>query len=429
MKSYLLPILAALLISGCAREPEISAADVSQILSVLSADSMAGRNIFTPGIAKAEAFIQSEFADIGLETMEGLDGFAQRFPVYSLVAESLRVELNGRTIPDDRIAASSSQETVGWSSTDDIDVVVIGAEDDVRERFFPLWGQDGNTLVLIHDSHRRFFDDLRMFLSRPDYTLDLGETTMVLILTRETVVTSLMVQLDFAMSTAVLTNVVGVIPGRRSDEIVLFSAHHDHVGIGRPVDGDSIYNGANDDASGATAVIALARYFKQLRRPERTLVFATFTAEESGGFGSEYLSRQLDPTHIVAMFNIEMIGKPGVENPKLVWITGFDKSSFGEILQQGLSGDSGYGFGADPYPDENLFYRSDNAVFARLGVPAHSISTTSMDSDEDYHRPSDEIDTLDLEHVTATIRAIARAAMPIILGEATPTRVDTSQVN
>jgi len=414
---------------ACAPEPEISAADVERILSTLSADSMAGRDIFTPGIAMAESFIQSEFADIGLETMEGLDGYAQRFPVYSLTGETQRVELNGRIVPADRIAASANQETVRWTSPGDVDIVAIGPDDDFRERFFPLWQREGNTLVLIHDNHRRIFDDFSMFMSRPRYTLDLESTTMVLVLTNETAVNSLLVELDNAMTTAVLTNVVGVIPGRRSDEFVLFTAHHDHVGIGRPVDGDSIYNGANDDATGATAVIALARYFKQLRRPERTLVFATFTAEESGGFGSQYLSRQLDPDQIMAMFNIEMIGKPGVEHPDLVWITGFDETNFGEILQQAVVGDSSYGFGADPYPDQNLFYRSDNAVFARLGVPAHSISTTSMDSDEDYHRPSDEIATLDLVHMTATIRAIARAAMPIIAGDATPTRVDPSGLN
>jgi Zn-dependent M28 family amino/carboxypeptidase len=222
---------------------------------------------------------------------------------------------------------------------------------------------------------------------------------------------------------------VGVIPGRRSDEFVLFTAHHDHVGVGRPQDGDSIYNGANDDASGVTAVIALARYFKQLRRPERTLVFATFTGEESGGFGSQYLSRQLDPDQIVAMFNIEMIGKAGVENPTLVWITGFAETDFGEILQTGMEQDAAYSFGADPYPDQNLFYRSDNAVFARLSVPAHSISTTSMNSDEDYHQASDEFETLDIGHMTATIQAIARGAMPIVSGDATPTRVDTAGLN
>ena len=429
MKSRAALVIVAVLSFACAGDPEISSADVERILSTLSADSMQGRDIFTPGIAMAETFIQSEFADIGLETLDGLDGYAQQFPVYSLTAESQRVELNGRAVPEDRIAASVSQESVRWTSPDDVNVIVVGPDDDLREQFSSLRRQDGNSLILVHDSHQQFFNNVRMFMSRPRYTLDLEGSNMVMILTRQTDVTSLTMEMDYSRTTAELTNVVGVIPGRRSDEVVLFSAHHDHVGIGRPVDGDSIYNGANDDASGTTAVIALARYFKQLRQPERTLVFATFTAEESGGFGSQYLSRQMDPDQTVAMFNLEMIGKPGVEDPNLVWITGFDETDFGEILQQGLVEDSGYTFGADPYPDQNLFYRSDNAVFARLGVPAHSISTTSMDGDEDYHQASDEIETLDIDHMTMTVKAIALGAMPIVSGEATPTRVNPSGLN
>jgi hypothetical protein len=390
---------------------------------------MAGRDIFTPGIAKAEAFIQSEFADIGLEPLSGLGGHAQRFPVYSLAAERQMVQLNGRVVPQDRVAASVSQENIRWTSADDLNVVVVGPDDNLGEQFFALRGEDGNSLVLVHDNHQEIFGRFRGFMAGPRYALDMAGPNLVMVMTRQTNVTSLTVELDYVLSTAALTNVVGVIPGRRSDEFVLFTAHHDHVGVGRPQDGDSIYNGANDDASGVTAVIALARYFKQLRRPERTLVFATFTGEESGGFGSQYLSRQLDPDQIVAMFNIEMIGKAGVENPTLVWITGFAETDFGEILQTGMEQDAAYSFGADPYPDQNLFYRSDNAVFARLSVPAHSISTTSMNSDEDYHQASDEFETLDIGHMTATIQAIARGAMPIVSGDATPTRVDTAGLN
>ena len=103
-----------------------------------------------------------------------------------------------------------------------------------------------------------------------------------------------------------LTNVVGVIPGRRSDELVLFSAHYDHIGIrpGDSADADSIANGANDDASGTTAVIELARYFKAMPKQERTIVFAAFTADEVGGYGSRPFSGQLNPYEIVAMCNL-----------------------------------------------------------------------------------------------------------------------------
>ena len=127
------------------------------------------------------------------------------------------------------------------------------------------------------------------------------------------------------------------------------------------------------------------------------------------------------------MFNIEMIGKPAVSGPNTAWITGFDRSDFGAILQRSVEG-TDYSFYADPYPEQNLFYRSDNATLARLGVPAHSISTTPIDVDTDYHQVSDHVETLDLDHLTNTIRAIAAGAKTIVSGRETPTRVDPMTV-
>jgi Zn-dependent M28 family amino/carboxypeptidase len=172
----------------------------------------------------------------------------------------------------------------------------------------------------------------------------------------------------------------------------------------------------------------LADYFKAKSKPERSLLFVTFTAEEIGGYGSRYFSQQLDPDKLVAMFNIEMIGKPATDGPNSAWITGFDKSDFGQILQKSVEGTE-YKFYPDPYPTENLFYRSDNATLARLGVPAHSISTTPIDVDPDYHQVSDEVKTLNLEHLANTIKAISAGAATIISGEATPTRVNPANVN
>ena len=230
------------------------------------------------------------------------------------------------------------------------------------------------------------------------------------------------------MSEMELSNVVGKIEGNRPDEVVLFSAHYDHIGIQNAVEGDSIANGANDNASGVTAIIELARYFESLGKPERTLLFVGFTAEEMGGYGSQYFSRQLNPDEIVAMFNIEMIGKPAVSGPNTAWITGYERSSFGELLSKSAEG-SVYEFYPDPYPSQNLFYRSDNATLARLGVPAHSISTTPIDVDPDYHQVSDEYETINVPHMTNTIKAIAKAAEGIVSGEDTPTRVDVNQMD
>ena len=101
---------------------------------------------------------------------------------------------------------------------------------------------------------------------------------------------------------------------------------------------------------------------------------------------------------------------------------------FGSILQEAVQGTQ-YEFYPDPNPDQNLFYRSDNATLARLGVPAHSISTTPIDVDQDYHQVTDHVETLDLDHLTNTIRAIAMGARPLISGGSTPTRVDPATVN
>jgi hypothetical protein len=127
------------------------------------------------------------------------------------------------------------------------------------------------------------------------------------------------------------------------------------------------------------------------------------------------------------MFNFEMIGKPAAAGPNTAWITGFDRSSFGRILQEAVAG-TGYQFQPDPYPAMGLFSRSDNVTLARMGVPAHSISTTPIDNDPDYHRVSDEIETIDIPHIVRTIQAIARGAETIVSGAATPTRVDPATV-
>src|SRR5699024_4576885 len=182
-----------------------------------------------------------------------------------------------------------------------------------------------------------------------------------------------------------LANVAAKIEGQRKDEIIVFSAHYDHLGIVKPAAGDSIANGANDDASGTSAVIELAKYYSHKKQPVRTIIFVTFTAEEEGGYGSKYFSEQFNPDHITAMFNIEMIGKPSKWGPNAAWITGFNKSTFGKILQENIK-EIDYQFKPDPYPKQHLFYRSDNATLARLGVPAHSISTTPIVNDPDYHQ-------------------------------------------
>lgn len=229
---------------------------------------------------------------------------------------------------------------------------------------------------------------------------------------------------DFRAQGTAMRNVIGVIKGKsKADEFVVFSAHYDHIGITKqPIAGDSISNGADDDASGTTAVIALARYFKELNNNERTLIFVTFTAEEVGGFGSKYFTEHITPSKVIAMFNIEMIGKLSKWGTNSAFITGFERSDFGKILQKNVEG-SGFKFEPDPYPKEELFYRSDNARLAAIGVPAHSLSTDKIDSDPLYHSVDDEVESLDIRNMTEVIKGIALGSKSIVSGEDTPTRI------
>lgn len=227
---------------------------------------------------------------------------------------------------------------------------------------------------------------------------------------------------EFEVKGKKANNVVGVLPGKAMpEEYVIFSAHYDHLGLVKNGE-DKVYNGANDDASGTTAVIALAKFFKENKINERTIIFVAFTAEEVGGFGSREFSKTIDSNKVVAMFNIEMIGTESKWGKNSAYITGFEKSNFGTILQNNLK-NSVFKFYPDPYPDQNLFYRSDNATLAAMGVPAHTISTSKMDVEPNYHQLSDEVSTLDLDNMTEIIKAIAISSKSIIEGVDTPSRV------
>ncbi|CAL2075634.1 Peptidase M28-like protein [Tenacibaculum sp. 190524A05c] len=218
-------------------------------------------------------------------------------------------------------------------------------------------------------------------------------------------------------------NVVGVLEGKsKKDEYVIVSAHYDHLEMLKEDKGDRIYNGANDDASGVTGVIALAEYFKNKGTNERSIVFVCFTAEEMGLIGSKYFGKGINADKFVAGINLELIGKEPKTGPKTAWLTGFDRSDFGKIIQKNLEG-TGYKLYPDPYPKYNLFFRSDNASLARLGVPSHTFSTTPIDTDPDYHKVTDEAETLDVNVLTETIKAVAIGTSSIINGKDTPTRV------
>ncbi|MCA8954070.1 MAG: M28 family peptidase [Planctomycetes bacterium] len=216
-----------------------------------------------------------------------------------------------------------------------------------------------------------------------------------------------------------LTNVVGLLPGTgKRDEYVVVSAHYDHIGVGDPVDGDPIFNGADDDASGTTAVVLIAEALAKLPAPQRSILFVCFSAEEKGLRGSQafVLQPPVPREQIVADVNIEMIGRPAEGNREKAWITGRELSDFAAIAETAM-GRAGIGIVDFPMA-RMLFAQSDNFSFVRQGIVAHSISAGSLH--QDYHRPSDEVEKLDLPHMTQVIRGLAELVHELADRDAAP---------
>ncbi|RIJ34013.1 M20/M25/M40 family metallo-hydrolase [Pontibacter oryzae] len=406
----------------------ITQEQTTRIVSTLSSDDMQGRASFTPGIDKAAKFIQNEFQRVGLQPLPGKNSLMQTFEVYRVAPVAYKAKLDGQDVAPENIFATTEKTKISWKQKNKKALVRISEADDFRAALRNL-KPDEDALVLVHPKHTEIFKRYQHYLGEGSVKQKLGEnTSRVFILTdQQTEPSKYKIEVKNTIEKLPLTNVAGMIEGKRKDEFVVFSGHYDHIGIQEAVEGDSIANGADDDAAGTTAMMMLAEYYKKQPQPERTLLFVAFAAEEIGGFGSKYFSEQLNPDQIVAMFNIEMVGKPSKFGPNSAYLTGFEKSDLGKLMQKRLEG-TAYSIHPDPYPEQNLFYRSDNATLARLGVPAHTISSVQIDQDKTYHTVNDELEQLNMEHLTNMIRAVALASEGVVNGEDTPTRVDKSQV-
>ncbi|MEO6866334.1 MAG: M20/M25/M40 family metallo-hydrolase [Gemmatimonadaceae bacterium] len=213
-------------------------------------------------------------------------------------------------------------------------------------------------------------------------------------------------------------NVVGMIRGSDTvlaKEVVLVDAHYDHLGIGKPVNGDSIYNGADDDASGTTAVVEIARSIAAGPPPKRTILFVATTGEEVGLLGTRWFIEHppVSLRSIVSNLEIEMIGRPDslAGGRGRAWLTGYERSTMGAMFTA-----AGLPIVPDARPTQHFFERSDNIAYAQMGIPAHTLSTFNLHTD--YHRPSDELSRIDFNHMTRVIQAGVQAVRILADGPA-----------
>ncbi len=212
-------------------------------------------------------------------------------------------------------------------------------------------------------------------------------------------------------------NVVGMIEGSDPslrNEYVLMTAHYDHIGVGKAVEGDSINNGADDDAAGTIAVLQVARLLARGPvKPKRTIIFAAMTGEEVGLLGTRwYIEHPVRPlSELVANLEVEMIGRPdslagGVGR---AWLTGYERSTLGDQLREG-----GIPIVPDRRPAQRFFERSDNIAFARMGIPAHTLSSFNLHPD--YHTVRDEARYADAAHMARVIESAAQAIVILANG-------------
>jgi hypothetical protein len=403
----------------------INKSETERIEKYLSSDALAGRKTFSKEIDIAAEFIANEFKQTGLMTLNNSNTYLQKFTRFSASLISVSAMMDGVKVESNKVIPISAEATLTVNEKTGYEIGNMNKGDDIRKTIGKYMSANKNYIVFVDTSFAGIFSRFARFRNNITET----QKTVIFVLSATTP-TQFSIEAKHKVQQLPLANVVGVIPGKKlANEYVIFSGHYDHLGIinSKNNTADSIYNGANDDAAGTTAVIMLSKYFKQLNNNERTLVFVAFTAEEVGGFGSQYFSKQFDPLAVKAMFNLEMIGTESKWGKNSAYITGYEKTNMGEILQKNLVG-SVFKFYPDPYTDQNLFYRSDNATLARLGVPAHTISTSKMDSEPNYHKASDEFSTLDMDNMNEIIKAIALSSRTIVSGEDTPTRVDTKQL-
>lgn len=216
-------------------------------------------------------------------------------------------------------------------------------------------------------------------------------------------------------------NVVGLLEGNDDGlkkEFVVIGAHYDHIGTAQAVGQDSIANGANDNASGTTTVLELARYFGNTKTNKRSIIFALFSAEEMGLLGSAHLAKKLKEQNIdlYTMLNFEMVGVPLQGKDYFMYISGYEMSNMADVANRHV-GDKLIGF-LPTAAQMNLFQRSDNYPFhLEFNVPSQTFCTFDFTNFDHYHQVGDEADIMDFEHMAEVVNRVIPAVEGIVNSE------------
>lgn len=424
---------------------KINEQSVTETVKFLASDEMAGRDTPSPELDKACDFVAQRFKAAGLEPL-GTDGsFFHTTKIATVQCPATATVKNGDSTTEPvKVLGVLSAGATAFDFTGSIaevngktdrNATYTGPVNLVAEEFksrrsssnffrkLSRLKKNGATACLVQVTPDHPLVAQAERASRPHLIRAFGSLSGPVILIEKTKLDAGSIFLDKQLNdSAEVKNVIGVLKGSDAElakEAIIFSAHLDHIGISGTV-GDTINNGADDDASGVTAVLTLADAYAALpQKPKRSVIFMTFWGEEKGLLGSRHYAK--DPTwpleKTVANLNLEMLGRPEAGANGKVWMTGWDQSDLGELMKAGADR-AGVLVFDHPKFSAMLYRQSDNWSFVEQGVIAHSFSAGSLH--EDYHQPSDEWEKLRLDHMTKVIQGLFAGSLPIATGDVTP---------
>lgn len=414
---------------GAATAAPLSADAVATTLEFLASDLLRGRDTPSRGQRDAARYLADRFREAGLEGMNGSYIHSWQQDGWQLDAEGLAVSLTVDGQRVDLVAGDDVRRYSGAAAYAGTDVALQRLATDGNRRGS---GRGGDAAPVLYEVDAD--SPLWQECARPREVLKSRRDRAVLLVRKGLLPAGDLVgsvSMPAAAAVAItLENVVAMRRGStRPDQVVLFGGHYDHIGIGYPKDGDAIFNGADDDASGTTAVVQLAQAFAALDpAPQRSVAFVCFSGEEKGLLGSRAFCEAppLPLAGLVAMLNIEMIGRPPAERRNTTWITGPRYSDLPTLLRLTIES-AGVKVADGPAMDtksaasdlaDRLFSASDNVSFARKGVVAHSFSSSSLH--EDYPGLNDEYERIDVESMTRVIQALFAAGRALADSEVLP---------
>ncbi len=478
ISSFFVIVLAS---QAAAQTPAASAAatitpkDVKQHIEFLASDSLKGRDTPSPGLEMAASYIAREFAAYGLKPGGDAGTFIQRWPFQSSKLDVAKVtaELRGPTarrlvygveyfvIPSPAADSMAGEMVFGGTAAAGIAAKPQFANSNVAF-YLPgasmeqAWLQglqtgfiaamtggargvvfildpafDENAIANVVSNITGAQTPLPVLAVRYDVARDwLKQHNVDVETVKQSTEPAALGKAAFLLRTAMSgsqatpPNVVGILEGsdpQLKDTYVVYSAHMDHVGVGRPdAQGDSIYNGADDDASGTSAVVEIAQAFAALEtKPKRSIIFVLVSGEEKGLFGSAHFVKNppVPARQMIANINIDMIGRNASDSTVAI---GQDYSSLGPTMQaiNKSHPELKLTVAPDLWPEENLFVRSDHFSFAKAGIPA-IFFTSGLH--EDYHKPSDEPETIDNDKLARTARLLFFLGYDVANAAAAPT--------